>query len=171
EPPKAEPPKAESALPKPAEQVLPKAKDETVEKKFGIDTTAEKKDAGLAVPKTDEIPGFPKSQQVKLDIKKGVPGDVEFFKAETPKAEEEKPKTPPPAEPFKFTNANKPGVPPASPSEKQEAGAAPSSEKPQEKNPDGARDKPVDPSRDKQKSKRETLIPGFQPKAKEEKSE
>ncbi len=168
---KVEPPKIGQVSPKPAEQALPKAKEETIEKKFGIDSAAEKKDAGLPASKTDEIPGFPKSQQVKLDIKKGVPGDVEFFKAETPKAEEEKTKTPPAAEPFKFTNANKPGVPPASPSEEQGADVAPSPEKPQEKTPDAARDKPVDPSRDKQKSKRETLIPGFQPKAKEEKPE
>ena len=200
EPPRVEPQKIEQVSPKPVEQALPKAKEETIEKKFGIDSAAEKKDAGLPVPKTDEIPGFPKSQQVKLDIKKGVPGDVEFFKAETPKAEEETTKTPPAAEPFKFTplekpssglkaddvstssvkdknsltgftNANKPGVPPAPPSEKPKADVAPPPEKPQEKTPDAAREKPVDPSRDKQKSKRETLIPGFQPKAKEEKPE
>ncbi|MFB3919765.1 MAG: hypothetical protein ACE14U_06845 [Candidatus Velamenicoccus archaeovorus] len=210
EPPKAESPKPEAPKVGPLkteqtslrapDQVPSKAKDETIEKKFGIDTGVEKKDSGPEALKSDEIPGFPKSQQVKLDIKKGVPGDVEFFKAETPKAEEEKPKTPPADEPFKFTplekppagsrtedvstssakdksspagftNANRPVPPAAPPAEKKEAAAAPSGEKPVEKTPDAARDKPADASRDKQKSKRETLIPGFQPKAKEDKPE
>ncbi len=172
EPLKAEPPKTEQTLPKDSEQTPPEAKDETIEKKFGIDTGIGKKDSGPEVPKSDEIPGFPKSQQVKLDIKKGVPGDVEFFKAETKKAEEETAKPLPVAEPFKFTNINKPVVPSASPAENKEGDAASSSEKSQEKKASGtAQDRPADPSRDKQKSKRETLIPGFQPKAKEDKPE
>jgi len=201
EAPKVEPLKTEQTSLGAPDQVPSKAKDETIEKKFGIDTGVEKKDSGPEVLKSDEIPGFPKSRQVKLDIKKGVPGDVEFFKAEAPKAEEEKPKTPPADEPFKFapiekpssgskaddvpmpssakdksspagfTNVNKPVPPPAPPAEKKDAGTAPSGEKPVEKTPDAAREKPADASRDKQKSKRETLIPGFQPKAKEDKPE
>jgi hypothetical protein len=75
-----------------------------------------------------------KVEVTKVDIKKDVPSDTDFLKAGPSKQTDE----PMPGSiqegAFKLTNVNKPANPP----------------KPQDK--------------DKQKSKRETLIPGFQPK-------
>ncbi len=78
-----------------------------------------------------------KVEVTKVDIKKDVPSDTDFLKAGPAKKTDEPLPGAPGAIPegaFKLTNINKPSAPP----------------KPQDK--------------DKSKSKRETLIPGFQPK-------
>lgn len=91
------------------------------------------------VKQPEEIPGFPKQADVKVETKGGVPSDTDFLKAQPPK----KPEGGIPGLPdipegaFKLTNINKP---------------APKSKEPQK--PEG---------KDKGKSKRETLIPGFHP--------
>jgi hypothetical protein len=98
-----------------------------------------------AVRAPEEIPGFPKQKDAKIDIKQGVPSDTDFLKAQ-PQPLQKTEETPPrkedtivPEGTFKLTNVNKPASQiPAEP------------KKPQEK--------------DKSKSKRETLIPGFHPK-------
>ncbi|MDD5019692.1 MAG: hypothetical protein PHS61_04645, partial [Candidatus Omnitrophica bacterium] len=221
EPPKAEPPKAE---PPKAEQTP--LKDVSVEKKFGLDPAIAGQKAPGTEPvkpelKSDEIPGFTKIVQTKVDIKKDVPGDVEFFKASAPQTEEGKPEAAPVEEPFKFTplekpssgskaddvstssakdknsltdfiNANKPVAPPGPPEKKDplpvsqrtpDKPVEPPQTKPadivqpeQGQGPQGKpstprEGKPLDAARDKQKSKKETLIPGFHPKDKEEKPE
>ncbi|MFH0877942.1 MAG: hypothetical protein V1863_06955 [Candidatus Omnitrophota bacterium] len=92
------------------------------------------------VSKSSEPPlGFPPQSAAKIETKKDVPSDTDFLQAKS---------APKPAEPidsgiqegaFKITNVNKP-KPPEQPPEKKE------------------------PEKDKSKHKRETLIPGFQPK-------
>ncbi|MFH0941018.1 MAG: hypothetical protein V1840_04100 [Candidatus Omnitrophota bacterium] len=76
----------------------------------------------------------PKVEVTKIEIKKDVPSDTDFLKAGPAKKTDEPMPGAIQEGAFKLTNINKPSNPP----------------KPQDK--------------DKQKSKRETLIPGFQPK-------
>ncbi|MFA5039339.1 MAG: hypothetical protein WC732_06630 [Candidatus Omnitrophota bacterium] len=168
EPPKPELPKAESLLPEAPKAGLPEGQafpGESAKPETPKNDPAPKpgpfslRDAGPKGPQAaepraqqpkpsgntaDEIPGFPKADQTKVDIKKDVPGDVEFFKVQPKKEDEASGET---EAPFKLTNVNKPSAPAAQPSEKKDA-AAGSQQKPPEKS----------------KTKRETLIPGFQPK-------
>ena len=93
---------------------------------------------------SEEIPGFPQQKDVKIDTKQGVPSDTDFLKAQPqpPQKTEETPfkeDTIVPEGTFKLTNVNKPA-----------SQTRAEYKKPQEK--------------DKSKSKRETLIPGFHPK-------
>lgn len=85
----------------------------------------------------EEIPGFPKQADVKIETRQGVPSDTDFLKAQPPKKSEEGTLADMPEGAFKLTNVNKP---------------AQKSKEPQK--PEG---------KDKGKSKRETLIPGFHP--------
>lgn len=137
EPPKVEPPKPESPKPEPPKKVEPPRAEPP--KKVEPPKPEPPK---AAPPKHEEIPGFPTKQQpgAKIDASQPVPSDMEFLKAVPPAKKEEPPKTPAAdiAEgAFKLTNVNKP-----SPS----ASEAP------------------DTKKDKAKSKKETLIPGFHPK-------
>lgn len=86
---------------------------------------------------SDEIPGFPKESQTKVELKKGVPSDMDFLKAESPKKTDEE---------IKFTNINRPA-----------------SQEPK-KEPQAPAAEPKKEPKDKSKIKREVLIDGFHPK-------
>jgi len=86
------------------------------------------------VPKIEPPKPEPPVQVTKVDIKKDVPSDTDFLKAGPSQKIDEPVPGAIQEGAFKLTNINKPSIPP----------------KPQDK--------------DKQKSKKETLIPGFQPK-------
>lgn len=136
--------------------------------------------AAESVKKEDEIPGFPKKEAVKLDAKKDVPSDTDFLKAGPAQKETQAPpgvEVPPGA--FKLTPPEKPhddaGVkkqdkvagdqnPPAE-SRKPASQTLPE-EKIEKTKPSQNKeeDKPSPKPPDKEKSKRETLIPGFHPK-------
>lgn len=156
--PKIEQPKAEPKIeqPKAEPKVEPKVepRPEPPKPEVKIETKIEPKpqpkpeikpEPKSEVKTPEEIPGFPKQKDAKIDIKQGVPSDTDFLKAQ-PQPPQKTEETPPgkedtivPEGTFKLTNVNKPASQiPAEP------------KKPQEK--------------DKSKSKRETLIPGFHPK-------
>jgi predicted nuclease with TOPRIM domain len=166
EPPKVKPPKAEPILKQPqelkkeakteslrgVEQPPKESKPQEVPRKQVDDAWLSKKQEE---PKTEtkqdlpkkpdlpksqaEIPGFvPKQPSTKTDTKLSVLSDMEFLKAAPPKKEETAPSaTDIPEGTFKLTNVNKP--------------TAPTPQAP-------------DAKKDKDKSKKETLIPGFHPK-------
>jgi len=147
EPPKAEPPKAESILKQPLvfkkEEKPASLKEIAAPAKEDKPQEVAKKQAdtlGLS-QKHEDIPGFPLKQPgAKADAKQPVPSDMEFLKAVPPEKKEDNPKAPVAdvsEGAFKLTNVNKPS-PPAS--------------------------QTPDAKKDKAKSRRETLIPGFHPK-------
>ena len=142
EPPKVEPPKAEPVSKKEEKPASLKEIAAPVKESKPQETPKKPADTFGLFQKHDEIPGFPSKQPgAKADAKQPVPSDMEFLKAVPPEKKEEPPKvlSADIAEgAFKLTNVNKPSSP-ASPQ-------AP------------------DAKKDKAKSKKETLIPGFHPK-------
>ncbi len=104
----------------------------------------QKQETKPEVAKPQEIPGFPKQGETKLEIKKNVPSDTDFLKAELSNNKDADIASSVSDGAFKFTNINKP------------------SSQTQEKKPTEAPQKA--PEKDKNKSKREVLIEGFHPK-------
>ena len=92
----------------------------------------------------EEIPGFPKQAETKVGIRQGVPQDTDFLKAQPLKKDSEQVSDEIPPGTFKLTNVNKP---------KSETPDSSTKEIPDKKPPE----------KDKNKSKKETLIEGFHP--------